>query len=72
LIEETMDREIRPSLKQDGGDIDLVDVEGDKVFVGFRGTCTSCPSSEFTLKGFVQEKLREFVSPEIEVEETTP
>lgn len=72
LIEETMDREIRPSLKQDGGDIDLVDVEGDKVLVGFRGTCTSCPSSEFTLKGFVQEKLREFVSPEIEVEEMTP
>jgi len=71
LIEETMDREIRPSLKQDGGDIDLVDVEGDKVLVGFRGTCTSCPSSEFTLKGFVQEKLREFVSPEIEVEEMT-
>jgi NifU-like protein len=71
LIEETMDREIRPSLKQDGGDIDLVDVEGDKVFVGFRGTCSSCPSSEFTLKGYVQEKLREFVSPEIEVEEMT-
>ena len=71
LIEETMDREIRPSLKQDGGDIDLVDVEGDKVYVGFRGTCSSCPSSEFTLKGYVQEKLREFVSPEIEVEEMT-
>ena len=69
LIEETMDREIRPSLKQDGGDIDLIDVEGDKVFVGFRGTCSSCPSSEFTLKGYVQEKLREFVSPEIVVEE---
>ncbi len=71
LIEETMDREIRPSLKQDGGDIELVDVEGDKVYVGFRGTCSSCPSSEFTLKGYVQEKLREFVSPEIEVEEMT-
>ncbi len=72
LIEETMDREIRPSLKQDGGDIDLVDVEGNKVYVGFRGTCSSCPSSEFTLKGYVQEKLREFVSPDIEVEEMTP
>ena len=69
LIEETMDREIRPSLKQDGGDIDLVDVEGNKVYVAFRGTCSSCPSSEFTLKGYVQEKLREFVSPEIHVEE---
>jgi NifU-like protein len=39
--------------------------------VGFRGTCSSCPSSEFTLKGYVQEKLREFVSPEIVVEEMT-
>jgi NifU-like protein len=72
LIEETMEREIRPSLKQDGGDIDLVDVEGNKVYVGFRGTCSSCPSSAFTLKGYVQEKLREFVSPDIDVEETTP
>jgi NifU-like protein len=72
LIEETMDREIRPSLKQDGGDIDLLDVEGSKVYVAFRGTCSSCPSSEFTLKGYVQEKLREFVSPEIEVEEMAP
>jgi len=69
LIEETVDREIRPSLKQDGGDIELVDVEGDRVYVGFRGTCSSCPSSGFTLKGYVQEKLREFVSPDIEVEE---
>lgn len=69
LIEETMDREIRPSLKQDGGDIDLVDVEGNRVYVAFRGTCSSCPSSDFTLKGYVQEKLREFVSPEIYVEE---
>jgi NifU-like protein len=72
LIEETMEREIRPSLKQDGGDIDLVDIEGNKVYVGFRGTCSFCPSSEFTLKGYVQEKLREFVTPEIEVEEVMP
>lgn len=69
LIEETVEREIRPSLRQDGGDIDLVDVVGDRVLVGFRGTCSSCPSSDFTLKGYVQEKLREFVAPEIEVEE---
>ncbi len=69
LIEETMEREIRPSLKQDGGDIELVDVEGNKVYVAFRGTCSSCPSSEFTLKGYVQQKLKEFVLPEIEVEE---
>jgi len=67
LIEETIEREIRPALRTDGGDIDLVDVEGNKVIVTLRGTCTACPSSDFTLKGFAQGKLREFVSDDIEV-----
>ena len=67
LIEETIEREIRPALQTDGGDIDLVDIEGNKVIVTLRGTCSSCPSSDFTLKGFAQGKLREFVSEEIEV-----
>ena len=67
LIEETIEREIRPSLRTDGGDIDLVDIEGNKVLVTLRGACTACPSSDFTLKGLVQTKLREFVSDDIEV-----
>jgi len=67
LIEETIEREIRPALRTDGGDIDLVDIEGNKVIVTLRGTCTACPSSDFTLKGFAQVKLREFVSDDIEV-----
>jgi NifU-like protein len=67
LIEETIEREIRPSLRTDGGDIDLLDIEGNKVLVTLRGACTACPSSDFTLKGLVQGKLREFVSDDIEV-----
>jgi len=67
LIEETIEREIRPALRTDGGDIELVDIEGNKVIVTLRGTCTACPSSDFTLKGFAQGKLREFVSDDIEV-----
>lgn len=67
LIEETIEREIRPSLRTDGGDIDLIDIQGTKVLVTLRGACTACPSSGFTLKGLVQSKLREFVSDDIEV-----
>ena len=67
LIEETIEREIRPSLRTDGGDIDLVDIDGKKVIVTLRGACTACPSSDFTLKGLVQAKLREFVADDIEV-----
>ena len=69
LIEETIEREIRPSLRVDGGDIDLVDVEGDRVSVALRGHCAGCVSAQFTLKLFVEEKLKEFVHPDIRVEE---
>jgi NifU-like protein len=72
LIEETLGREIIPALKADGGDLDLIDVEGSKVFVALRGKCSFCPSSEFTLKQYVELKLREFVSDDIEVEEVRP
>jgi NifU-like protein len=69
LIQETLEREIRPSLQQDGGDIELFDVEGGKVFVRLRGTCATCVASQVTLKHYVESKLREMVSPELEVVE---
>ncbi len=69
LIEETLGREIVPGLKADGGDIDLIDVDGSKVYVALRGKCSFCPSSEFTLKQYVESKLKEFVSDDLVVEE---
>ncbi len=72
LIEETLGREIVPALKADGGDIDLIDVDGNKVYVALRGKCSFCPSSEFTLKQYVESKLKEFVSDDIVVEEVKP
>ena len=72
LIQETIEREIRPALKEDGGDIELIDVEGDTVIVAMRGRCAQCAAAGFTLDGFVGEKLREFVSPDLVVEEDKP
>jgi NifU-like protein len=69
LIEETLEREIKPSLKQDGGDIELIDVDGNTVLVKLRGTCATCVASEVTLKHYVESKLRELVTPELVVEE---
>lgn len=69
MIEETLEREIRPALQQDGGDIDLVDVIGNRVLVASRGACAVCKASELTLTHFVQAKLREHVWPELTVEE---
>jgi NifU-like protein len=72
LIEETLGREIIPALKADGGDLDLIDIEGNKVLVALRGKCSFCPSSEVTLKQYIETKLREFVSEDIQVEEVRP
>jgi len=69
LIEETLDREIRPMLKRDGGDIELIDVSGNKVMVSFRGMCAGCQAAPITMKDIVEAKLREFVSGDLTVEE---
>lgn len=69
LIEETLNREIKPSLQKDGGDIALIDVDGHRVLVKLRGTCAACTASQVTLKHYVEAKLRELVAPELEVEE---
>jgi NifU-like protein len=68
LIEETLEREIKPALRQDGGDLELIDIEGSKVIVALRGTCSFCPSADFTLKQYVEAKLKEFVTDDITVE----
>jgi len=68
-IEETIDREIRPLLQKDGGDIELLDVVGDRVIIAFRGMCARCNVAEFTMKDVVEARLREFVSNTLVVEE---
>lgn len=72
LIEETIINEIAPTLQRDGGDIELVDIDGDEVLVILKGACASCPSSKLTLADFVTEKLRELVDPNITVKEVRP
>lgn len=69
LIQQTINEQIRPALRADGGDIELIDVEGDKVIVAFRGMCAQCRLTGFTMKDVVEAKLREFVSEELFVEE---
>ncbi len=69
LIEEVLEREIRPALRKDGGDIELIDVDGDVVMVSLRGACSSCVASQTTLKEYVEKKLRELVTDTLVVEE---
>jgi NifU-like protein len=68
-VEEAIEKHIAPALRQDGGDIDLVDIDSPNVFVALRGRCASCVASGATIKQFVQAKLRELVDESIVVEE---
>ena len=69
LIQRTINEQIRPALQADGGDIELIDIDGDKVIVAFRGMCAQCKMAEFTMTEVVEARLREFVSEQLYVEE---
>ncbi|MBI5375780.1 MAG: NifU family protein [Candidatus Schekmanbacteria bacterium] len=56
---------IRPRLQMDGGDIELVGIEDNKVKVKLTGACHGCPGAQMTLKMGVERMIKEEV-PEIE------
>lgn len=51
--------EIRPALQYDGGDVSLVRVEGNDVYVRLVGACATCPSATMTLLYGVTRVLQE-------------
>jgi len=50
---------LRPMLMADGGNIELVDVKDNEVFVHLVGACGMCPSSTMTLKMGVERAIKE-------------
>jgi len=62
-VEEVLEQ-IRPHLQADGGDVELVDIDGGKVTVKLTGACHGCPMSQMTLKNGVERILKENI-PEI-------
>jgi len=67
LIVDTIESDVIPELKKHGGDLELVDIEGNKVFVKLGGACTDCGMARFTLQTVVEPKLKEKVSNELEI-----
>lgn len=58
---------IRPMLQRDGGNVELVDVEGSVVKVRLTGACHGCPMSQMTLKAGVERIIRQEVPAVTEV-----
>lgn len=60
--------EISKMLKNDGGDCELIKIEGKTVYLMLKGACSGCPHAQATLKNGVESVLRANVDPEIVVE----
>lgn len=69
LIEKVIQEDIRPELKKHGGDLELVDIDGNNVIVKLLGSCTECGITRFTLNTLIEPKLRQKVSSELAVME---
>ncbi len=60
--------EMRGMLQADGGDLELVSIEGKTVTLRLRGACGTCPHAQMTLKQGIEARLRQAVDSEIVVE----
>ena len=67
-VEQVLD-EMRPYLMADGGNVELVEIDGPIVRLRLQGACGSCPSSTMTLKMGIERRLREFIPEIAEVEQ---
>jgi Fe-S cluster biogenesis protein NfuA len=63
-IRDILDREIRPAVAMDGGDITFDRFEDGVVYLYLQGSCAGCPSSTATLKNGIETRLRDAI-PEV-------
>lgn len=59
---------LRSVLQADGGDLEIVAVEGKLVKLKLRGACGGCPHAAMTIKGGLERILREEIDPAITIE----
>ncbi len=67
-VETTLD-EMRPYLMADGGNVELVEIDGPIVKLRLQGACGSCPSSAMTLRMGIERRLKETIPEIAEIEQ---
>jgi Fe-S cluster biogenesis protein NfuA len=60
--------ELRSYLQADGGDLEIVEIDGKNVSVRLKGACGGCPHATMTIKEGLQRVLREEIDPDITLE----
>jgi NifU-like protein len=66
-VEKAVDEYIRPMLKQDGGDVEIVDIKDNLVYCRLTGACQGCSGANQTLRMLVEQTLKEMVDERVRV-----
>ncbi len=66
-IEKVLEEDVRPQLNADGGNVELVDVNGTEIKLRLLGMCSGCLAADATMKGFIEKTLREKLDPSVSV-----
>ena len=66
-VERVVEEYVRPSLKLDGGDVEIMDIKGTLVYCSLKGACTHCLGASQTLKLMVERILKDQVDERIRV-----
>jgi len=67
-VEQVLD-DLRPYLMADGGNVELVEIDGPTVKLRLQGACGSCPSSAMTLRMGIERRLKEYIPEIAEIEQ---
>jgi len=71
-VEQVLDEQVRPDLRRDGGDLELVGIDADRIVqVRLLGACRGCSSSTITLTMLAERAIKERV-PEVRFLEAVP
>jgi NifU-like protein len=66
-IEKAMDDYIRPMLRKDGGDLEIIDIKDQLIYVQLQGACVDCVGAGQTLRMLVEKTLKDVVDERIRV-----
>jgi NifU-like protein len=66
-VEKVIGEYVRPSLKMDGGDVEVIDIKGTLIYCSLRGACSGCIGASQTLKMMIERVLKDQVDERIRV-----
>ncbi|MFW6409936.1 MAG: NifU family protein [Halanaerobiales bacterium] len=56
-IEKFIKENIRPVLQQHGGDIEISELDQDKLYLNLKGECRHCPAANETIENFIKKRI---------------